>query len=127
MSGAALPTAPASRRAGPPRRRIALSWADPRFRAVVWQAAIVGGLALAVAYLVTNTSRNLEARHIATGFGYLGRTAGIPVGEHLIGYDPSTSTYGRALVIGFLNTLRVALVGIVLATALGTLVGLAKL
>ncbi len=127
MSGAALPTAPAARRTGPPRRRLALSWADPRLRAIVWQAAIVGGLALLVAFLVTNTSRNLEARHIATGFGYLDRTAGIPVGEHLIGYDPSTSTYGRALVIGFLNTLRVAVVGIVLATVLGTLVGLAKL
>jgi general L-amino acid transport system permease protein len=127
MSGAVLPTIPAPRRTGPPRRRVALSWSDPRFRAIVWQAVILGGLALLLATLVINTSRNLEARHIATGFGYLDRTAGIPVGEHLIGYDPATSTYGRALLIGFLNTLRIAVVGIVLATVLGTLVGLARL
>ena len=51
----------------------------------------------------------------------------IPIGEHLIPYDPAVSTYGRALLIGMLNTLKVAVVGVVLATILGTLIGIARL
>ncbi len=81
---------------------------------------IVGALVAIVAYLVHNTSENLAARHIATGFGFLGRVAGIPIGEHMLPYDPAVNTYGRALLIGILNTLKVAVVGIVLATILGT-------
>jgi general L-amino acid transport system permease protein len=104
-----------------------LAWSDPKFRNLVWQAAVIGLLAAIVWYLVHNTWRNLAARHIATGFGFLGRTAGIPIGEHLISYDPAIDTYGRAILIGLLNTLRVAVVGIVLATILGTLIGIARL
>jgi general L-amino acid transport system permease protein len=110
-----------------PRRGIRLSWSDPRLRAIVWQVVVVGGVALLVWYLVGNTNRNLAARHIATGFGFLDRVAGIPIGEHLIPYEPSVSTYGRALAIGVLNTLEVALIGIVLTTILGTLIGIGRL
>jgi general L-amino acid transport system permease protein len=88
---------------------------------------IVGLVLLIVAYLVNNTNRNLAARHIATGFAFLGRVAGIPIGESLLPYDPSVNTFGRALLIGILNTLRVSVVGIVLATILGTLIGIGRL
>jgi len=104
-----------------------MSWADPSFRALVWQVVVIGIVVLIIAYLVSNTMSNLDARHIATGFGFLDRTAGIPIGEAPISYDPATDTYGRALIIGILNTLRVAVVGIVLATILGTLVGIGRL
>ena len=104
-----------------------LSWSDPTFRNIVWQVLVVGALVAIVAYLVHNTNRNLAARHIATGFAFLSRTAGIPIGEHSIPYDPSINTYGDALIIGILNTLRVAIVGIVLTTILGTLIGIARL
>ena len=104
-----------------------LSWSDPALRNVVWQAVIVAALAAVVAYLVHNTRTNLAARHIATGFAFLGRNAGIPIGESLLPYNPAVSTYGDALVIGVLNTLKVAFVGIVLATVLGTLIGVARL
>ncbi len=104
-----------------------LSWSDAKFRNLVWQAVVLGGLGALVFYLVHNTSRNLTARHIATGFGFLGRTAGIPIGEHLISYDPAIDTYGRAILIGLLNTLKVAVVGIVLTTILGTAIGIARL
>ena len=110
-----------------PKRRLRLSWSDPLLRNIVWQVLIIGGVAAVVWYLVSNTSRNLEARHIATGFGFLSRTAGIPIGEHLISYDPSVNTYGHALIVGILNTLRVAVVGVVLATILGTLIGIGRL
>jgi len=87
---------------GPPKRAMRLSWSDPRFRAIVWQLVILGGIGLIASYLIYNTNRNLASRHIATGFGFLDRTAGIPIGEALIYYNPAESSYGRALVIGVL-------------------------
>ncbi len=110
-----------------PKRALRLSWSDPRFRAIVWQVVILGFVGLIVWYLINNTSKNLESRHIATGFGFLGRTAGVPIGESLISYNPALDTYGRALVIGVLNTLKVSVIGIVLATILGTLIGIGRL
>jgi general L-amino acid transport system permease protein len=125
MSSAADPRTAGMRK--PPSRGLSLSWSDPRLRAIVWQIVIVGGIAALIWYLVQNTSTNLAARRIATGFGFLGRTAGIPIGEHLIDYDPAANTYGRAIVVGVLNTLKVAVIGIVLATILGTVIGIARL
>src|SRR4051794_10974767 len=111
----------------PPRRGIRLSWSDPLLRNIVWQVLIVGAVAGVIWYLIDNTNRNLAARRIATGFAFLGRIAGIPIGEHLIDYDPAIHTYGRALVVGILNTLKVSVVGIVLATLLGTIIGIGRL
>ncbi len=126
MSGATIdPRLQPARQA--PKKAFQLSWSDPRFRNIVWQVLIIGIIGLIVWYLVSNTNRNLQARRIATGFEFLARTAGIPIGEHLIDYDPSIHTYGRALWIGVLNTLKVAVVGVVLATILGTFVGVARL
>ncbi len=126
MSGAAIdPRLVPARTA--PRKALQLSWSDPRFRNIVWQVVILGTLAAIVWYLVHNTQQNLMARHIATGFGFLGLTASMPIGEHLISYESSVSTWGRALVIGVLNTFKVAVVGVVLATLWGTLVGVARL
>ena len=77
MSGAVIdPRLTAARAA--PKQRMRLSWSDPKFRNIVWQVVVVGILAAIVAYLIHNTNKNLLARHIATGFAFLGRTAGIP-------------------------------------------------
>ena len=110
-----------------PRRRIRLSWSDPLLRNIVWQIVVLAGVGLVAWYLIGNTSRNLAARHIATGFGFLGQTSGIPIGEAMIPYQPGVSTYARALLEGILNTAKVAVVGVVLATILGTLVGVLRL
>jgi general L-amino acid transport system permease protein len=110
-----------------PKRRMRLSWSDPRFRALAWQIVIVGMAAAIVWYLIRNTSENLAARHIATGFGFLSRVAGIPIGEAMIPYNPAADTYGRALLVGVLNTLKVAVLGVVLATILGTVIGIGRL
>ncbi|NGM23212.1 amino acid ABC transporter permease [Roseomonas stagni] len=112
--------------AGPPRRPIRLSWSDERLRAIVWQILVVGIVGAIVWWLWSNTVHNLEVRRIATGFGFLSREAGLPIGESLIEYDP-THSYLRALTVGVLNTLKVAVVGVILATILGTLVGIARL
>src|SRR5260221_4040294 len=82
-----------------PKRRFRLSWSDPLFRSIVWQILIVGIVVAIVWYLISNTSQNLAARRIATGFGFLGRVAGIPIGESLLPYDPSGYNYRRALLI----------------------------
>jgi general L-amino acid transport system permease protein len=110
-----------------PKRRMRLSWADPVFRSIVWQIVIVGIVVVIGWYLAHNTNENLAARHIATGFAYLGRVAGIPIGESMIPYNPAVDTYGTALLIGVLNTLNVAVIGVVLATILGTLIGIGRL
>lgn len=110
----------------PPKRGIRLSWADERLRAIIWQVLVVGIVVALVWWLVRNTNHNLEVRRIATGWGFLDREAGLPVAESLVSYSP-TNTYARALLVGVLNTLKVAVVGIVLATILGTLIGIARL
>ena len=68
----------------------------------------------------------MRAAKIASGFDYLGATSGFDVNQTLIPYS-ATSTYGRAFVVGLLNTLLVAGIGIVLATLLGFFVGVARL
>jgi general L-amino acid transport system permease protein len=116
----------AAARPRPPKHRMRLSWTDRRFRGLIWQILVVGSVAAVAFWLWRNTVANLDARHIATGFGFLRREAGMPIADTLISYR-SSDTYLRALIIGVLNTLRVAIVGIVLATLLGTAIGVARL
>ena len=110
-----------------PKKGIRLSWADPLFRNIVWQVVIVGLVVAVVYYLVSNTNRNLAERHIATGFAFLSRNAGIGIGEALIPYDSATSSFAQALLVGLVNTIRVSVIGIVLATVLGTVIGIGRL
>lgn len=111
----------------PPRPRIRLSLTDPRFRGLVWQVAILSLVGFIGWFLIRTTNINLDKRHIATGFDFLNRIAGIPITETLVPYDPGKDVYGRAILIGILNTLRVAAIGVVLATLLGTLIGIGRL
>ncbi len=98
-----------------------------RWQALGWQALALALVALVIATFAHNASHNLAARHIATGFGFLRQAAPIPIGETLLSYTPSVSSYGRAFVIGVLNTLKVAIPGCLLATLLGTAIGIARL
>ena len=91
------------------------------------QAALAAALALLAWYFVSNTVANLEARRIASGFAFLWREAGFEIGETAGFAYSAADSYLRALAVGLANTFRVALVGIVLATALGALLGLARL
>ncbi len=107
-----------------PKRR--LSWNDPGVRAIIYQGLILALVGFAVWYLVSNTLHNLAARNISTGFGFLQREAGFAIGESIIPYTPA-DTYGRAIWVGLINTLRVSVVGIIAATLFGTLLGIARL
>jgi His/Glu/Gln/Arg/opine family amino acid ABC transporter permease subunit len=76
--------------------------------------------------LYNNVTTALERANIPANFNFLRARAGIPIGESPIRYNTS-DTYARALWVGVLNTLKVSLVGVVFATLLGILVGVARL
>ena len=90
------------------------------------QLVVAALVIAAAAYLVFNTLANLEARRIASGFAFLWREAGFEIGETALSYG-AADTYARALAVGLANTFKVALLGIVVATSLGTIVGLMRL
>ena len=77
-------------------------------------------------YLVSNTLANLERQNISSGFGFIQKESAFEIGESLIPYS-AANTYGHALVVGALNTLKVAFVGIIATIILGTIVGVARL
>ena len=83
-------------------------------------------LTLMFGWFAFNVHTNLTAQGITSGFGFLSSTAGFGIISHLIAWD-ETSTYGRALIVGLLNTLLVSVLGIIFTTVLGVLVGIARL
>lgn len=95
------------------------------FRGVVYQVLLAIGVAFVGWYLYFNANANLDRQGIATGFDFLKEAAGFDIGESLIPFDSSQS-YGRVLVAGILNTLHVALFGIILATIVGITMGIAR-
>lgn len=101
-------------------------WYDPRVRSIVSQVILVALIAWGMYALVTNTIHNLETRKISSGFDFLNTNAGFTLIQSLIDYDQS-ATYGRAFMAGLVNTVYVASIGVVLATILGFIVGVARL
>jgi len=108
----------------PPKRQ--WSWRSQAFRGLVYQILAIVGLALALAYLMSNTFANMRARGIQSGFDFFLQPAGFAIGESFFEFD-SSQNYLVAYLIGLSNTLRVALVGLVMATVLGTLVAIGRL
>ncbi|MCS7100671.1 MAG: ABC transporter permease subunit [Burkholderiaceae bacterium] len=109
----------------PPTRRRAFSWRSQAVRGLLLQLLAVALLALALWYLAANTLENMRVRGIQSGFDFLRTPAGFDIGESLIPYD-ALQPYWKAFLVGLLNTLRVAVLGIVLATVLGTLIGIGR-
>ena len=99
---------------------------EPKLRGIILQVLLVVALAVAAWSLASNVAVNLQRQNIASGFDFLDRTAGFEISQQLIEFKP-TDSYGRAFVVGLLNTLLVAGLGIVLATILGFTVGVARL
>ena len=101
-------------------------WNDPKVRSIFFQAVLLIAVVLAGMYIFGNTADNLERQGIATGFGFMGTTAGFGIITHLIDYSEASS-YGRAFAVGLINTLLMAFCGIVAATILGIIIGIARL
>jgi ABC-type phosphate/phosphonate transport system permease subunit len=106
----------------PGKKNRSISWRSREGRSVIYQiVAILSALAL-LGLLVRNTLTNMRLRGIQSGYDFLLQPFGFDISETMIEYA-SNSTYLVAFLIGMLNTLKVAVIGIVLATLLGVLVG----
>src|ERR1700756_729647 len=101
-------------------------WRNPAVRGIVFQVLFVAAVLALGAFLVHNTVVNLRRQNIASGFGFLDREAAFGIGESLLAYSPA-DTYARVFLVGLLNPLYVSALGIVLATVLGPLMGIARL
>lgn len=99
---------------------------DPKVRSILIQVVVVLALFAFGWWLFDNIQRNLRAANIASGYGFLDARAGFDIGQTPIAYS-SNATYGRALLVGIVNTIIVAVSGIALATILGFLVGIGRL
>ncbi|TIO05141.1 MAG: amino acid ABC transporter permease [Mesorhizobium sp.] len=109
-----------------PRSLWSLSLHDAKVRGVLYQVLLAGSLLALVVSIAIQTASNMRARGIPLSFGFWNETAGFDINQTLIPYD-TLSTYGQAFWVGVVNTLYVSLLGIVLATLLGFVVGIARL
>ncbi len=91
------------------------------------QVAVILGFGLLALYFASNAAANLQAMGLATGFGFLGQTAGFDISFTVIPYDRESSSFFRVLLVGITNTLAVSVLGIVLATIIGVAVGVFQL
>ena len=98
-------------------------WQRPAVRAVAYQLLVLLVIGVAVGWLVHNTYANMAARGIQSGWDFLSASSGFDIGESLFTFD-SSQPYWQAYLVGFSNTLRVALPALVLTTLLGTLIGM---
>ena len=101
-------------------------WNNPRVRSFVYQAAVLIAVIVTVWFFAATAQENLERLNISSGFGFLDNTAGFGIIQTLIPYSEQSS-YARAFFVGLLNTLIVAVIGIVFATLLGFLIGVLRL
>lgn len=100
---------------------------DPRVRSIAYQVVLCAIVVFLIYSAATNAIDNLRRAHIASGFGFWDTTAGFDISQTLIAYSAQGSSYGRAFWVGLLNTLLVAGLGIVFATIIGFIVGIARL
>src|SRR6266516_134403 len=100
---------------------------NPKVRNLAYQLLLCGVIAVLVYGAVAHAIENLRRAKIASGFGFWDQTAGFDISQSLIDYSSSTSTYGQAFWVGLCNTLVVAGLGIVFATILGFIIGIARL
>ena len=99
---------------------------NPKVRGIVYQALLCALIVFLAWGAIDNAAENLARAKIASGFGFWDHIAGFDISQTLIDYS-STSSYGRAFWVGLINTLLVATLGIVLATVLGFVIGIARL
>lgn len=107
----------------PPKK--SWSWRSQAFRGLLYQVIAIVVVLVTVLYLAHNTTTNMKLRGIQSGFDFLSSPAGFDIGESLFAFD-SGESYWRAYLVGFVNTLRVAVVGIILTTILGVLIGVGR-
>ena len=108
----------------PPKKK-SWSWRSQAFRGLIYQLLAIGLIVAVVWFLAHNTLLNMKIRGIQSGFDFLSGPAGFDIGESLYPFD-SAQPYWQAFLVGLSNTLRVAILGIILTTVLGTLLGIGR-
>ena len=109
----------------PPPKKNSWSWRSQAFRGLIYQVVAIALIAMLVWFLAHNTLNNMKIRGIQSGFDFLSGPAGFDIGESLYPFD-SAQPYWQAFLVGLTNTLRVAILGIILTTILGTLLGIGR-
>ena len=99
---------------------------DARFWKIAGQVIAVVLVVTVIGIITDNLLYNLEQLNIPIGFDFLNSQASFDIGESLIPYNPADS-YSRAIAVGLVNSLRVTVLGLVLATIVGLIVGIARL
>jgi len=102
------------------------AWYDKETRSVIVQIIAAALIISFFAYIINNAVVNLSNIGKDINFGFLWDNASYDINQHLIEYS-STSSHFRAMIVGLINTLLVAVAGIVLATILGFLLGVMRL
>ncbi|MEX3009394.1 amino acid ABC transporter permease [Hoeflea sp. TYP-13] len=100
---------------------------DPKVRGWVYQVVLLVVIVYLVVVGVQNMFANLAAQNIASGFGFIGRNAGFAISQSMLEYNQAESSYGKVYVVGLLNTISIAFIGVLLATILGFIIGIARL
>lgn len=100
-------------------------WRNERVLRVLAQVVFLAAVIAVAGLLYANVQRELRAKGLATGYGFLYGQAGFPIGEG-IRYTEG-DPYWYAFLVGVVNTIRVSFFGIILATILGTVTGIARL
>ena len=112
-------------RPSPDKKNRTISWRSREGRSVIYQiVAILSAFAL-IALLVRNTLANMRLRGIQSGYDFLFQPFGFDISETVIEYAHNSS-YFVAFAIGMLNTIKVAIIGIALATVVGVLIGIGR-
>ncbi|QUY41061.1 ABC transporter permease subunit [Acaryochloris sp. 'Moss Beach'] len=101
-------------------------WRQPRVRDGMLQALVLLLIGLVIVYFGANLIQNLQRLRLPFGFDFLFTKSGPSIGETLIEYSP-TDNIALAFGVALLNTLRVVVLGIFLATIIGIGVGIARL
>ena len=101
-------------------------WRDKRVIPILLQAIFALLVMLLGAFFFTNALGSLKQMGMSFGYDFLGKMASFDIGDKLIEFS-STDTYGKAFLVGILNTIKVALIGIILATILGFIIGISRL
>lgn len=113
-------------KSSPNGKRLSILIYSEKARGLFAQVLVSAGIVFLAWYLITNTFVNLEKQGISTGYDFLYLESSFGISEYLISFQPS-DTYGRALLVGLLNTLKVSFLGIILATLIGFVVGTSRM
>jgi general L-amino acid transport system permease protein len=101
-------------------------WNDPKIRSAAIQAAVVLVILVLTYEFVQNAAANLKSLNKTFGFEFFSQTSGFDIIQSLVEYS-SSHNYGRALLVGFLNTILISVLSIIAATIIGFIMGVMRL